>query len=170
MTDFAVSISFPTTVHWKKKLKKVGVLGVATGMFTGYFPVAPGTAGTLVGVAIVWLWQGLPVTLQILLCLAVGALGVWASEQANTIYRKADSSHIVIDEIVGFMVAMIAIPVTAYWVVWGFILFRFFDIAKFPPANLFDQRMKNGWGVMLDDVTAGIYSNMLLHLMIRASL
>ncbi len=103
------------------------------------------------------------------MCLALGAVGVWASEQAGTIFRNADSSRITIDEIVGFMVTMIGVPVTMYWIVWGFLLFRFFDIIKFPPANLFDERMKNGWGVMLDDVTAGIYSNILLHLMIRAS-
>jgi phosphatidylglycerophosphatase A len=156
-------------VRWKKRLKKVGVIGVASGVFTGYFPVASGTVGTLLGVAIVWLWQGLPISLQVVMCLALGAVGVWASEQAGTIFRNADSSRITIDEIVGFMVTMIGVPVTMYWIVWGFLLFRFFDIIKFPPANLFDERMKNGWGVMLDDVTAGIYSNILLHLMIRAS-
>lgn len=147
----------------------VGIIGVASGVFTGYFPVASGTVGTLLGVAIVWLWQGLPISLQVVMCLALGAVGVWASEQAGTIFRNADSSRITIDEIVGFMVTMIGVPVTMYWIVWGFLLFRFFDIIKFPPANLFDERMKNGWGVMLDDVTAGIYSNILLHLMIRAS-
>lgn len=157
-------------MRWKKELKKVGILGVATGVFTGYFPFASGTVGTLLGVVIVWLWQGLPITLQIVACLALGALGVWTSEQAGKMYRKADSSRIVIDEIVGFMIAMVGVPVTMYWVVWGFLLFRFFDIAKFPPANYFDERWKGGWGVMLDDVTAGIYSNILLHLMIRASL
>jgi phosphatidylglycerophosphatase A len=156
-------------VRWKKRLKKVGIIGVASGVFTGYFPVASGTVGTLLGVAIVWLWQGLPISLQVVMCLALGAVGVWASEQAGTIFRNADSSRITIDEIVGFMVTMIGVPVTMYWIVWGFLLFRFFDIIKFPPANLFDERMKNGWGVMLDDVTAGIYSNILLHLMIRAS-
>ncbi len=156
-------------MRWKKRLKKVGVIGVASGVFTGYFPVASGTVGTLLGVAIVWLWQGLPISLQVVMCLALGAVGVWASEQAGTIFRNADSSRITIDEIVGFMVTMIGVPVTMYWIVWGFLLFRFFDIIKFPPANLFDERMKNGWGVMLDDVTAGIYSNILLHLMIRAS-
>ncbi len=156
-------------MRWKKRLKKVGIIGVASGVFTGYFPVASGTVGTLLGVAIVWLWQGLPISLQVVMCLALGAVGVWASEQAGTIFRNADSSRITIDEIVGFMVTMIGVPVTMYWIVWGFLLFRFFDIIKFPPANLFDERMKNGWGVMLDDVTAGIYSNILLHLMIRAS-
>lgn len=170
MTDFQGSSNLSLTVRWKKGLKKVGILGVATGVFTGYFPVASGTVGTLLGVVIVWLWQGLPVTLQIVACLMLGALGVWSSEQATSIYRKADSSRIVIDEIVGFMIAMVGIPVTPYTVICGFILFRFFDIVKFPPANYFDERMKNGWGVMLDDVTAGIYSNILLHLMLRASL
>lgn len=157
-------------MRWKKTLKKIGILGLASGGFTGYFPVASGTFGTLVGVAIVWGWRGMPVWGQIVACLSMGALGVWGSQEAGRIYKRSDSSRIVIDEIVGFMVAMVGVPVTPYWIVWGFVLFRFFDISKIPPANVFDQRMKNGWGVMLDDVTAGVYSNILLHLMMAASL
>jgi phosphatidylglycerophosphatase A len=68
------------------------------------------------------------------------------SEQAGTIFRNADSSRITIDEIVGFMVTMIGVPVTMYWIVWGFLLFWFFDIIKLPPANLFDERYEERVG------------------------
>ena len=75
-----------------------------------------------------------------------------------------------IDEIVGMMITMVGVPVTPYWLVIGFVLFRIFDVVKIPPANIFDSRVKNGWGIMLDDVCAGIYGNILLHLMLRAKI
>jgi len=153
-----------------KRLKKVGVLAVATGLFVGFFPVASGTFGTLVGVALVWGTRSLPLPVGLLLLVGVGAAGVWAAGEANRIFRKPDASYIVIDEIVGFMVTMVGIPVTGYWLVWGFLLFRIFDIVKPPPANYFDEYVKSGWGVVMDDVVAGIYGNILLHLMIRASI
>jgi phosphatidylglycerophosphatase A len=132
-------------------------------------PVASGTFGSLVGAAIVWGYRDLPLVTQSAILVGLFAVGVWTSQKAGKLYREADSSRIVIDEIVGIMVTMLGIPVTAYWLVWGFVLFRFLDIAKFPPAHYFDARMKNGWGVMLDDVFAGIYGNIWLHLMIRAT-
>ena len=155
---------------FKQNLRSFAVLAIATGLFFGYFPLASGTVGTLLGVAIVWLWQGWATWVQIILCIALCVLGVWASQEASTLLRKPDSSRIVIDEVVGYMIAMVGIPATPYWIIWGFLLFRFFDIFKIPPANVFDKRMKNGWGVMLDDVTAGIYSNMVLHLMMQSAL
>jgi phosphatidylglycerophosphatase A len=152
------------------RLETLSTMFLATGGFVGYFPVASGTMGTLVGVAIVYGLRGLPGFSFVLVTLVLGAAGVWASREANIIFNKADSSRIVIDEIVGFMITMIGIPVTGYWLVMAFLLFRFFDITKLPPANIIDSKMKNGWGVMLDDVVAGIYGNIILHLMLRAQL
>ncbi len=155
---------------WKERLKKFGIVYLATGSYFGFFPIASGTAGTVVGVAIVWAYRDFPLWSQLLLCLALGAVGVWVSGQAERIFRKSDSSYIVIDEIVGFMITMIGIPITPYWLICGFILFRFLDVVKLPPADYFDERVKNGWGVMLDDVFAGIYGNIWLHLMLRTAL
>jgi phosphatidylglycerophosphatase A len=152
------------------RVRKIGALVIATGVFAGYFPVASGTFGTLVGVLIVWLCRDFPLGANVALAVGVGAAGIWAAGEANRIFGKADASYIVIDEIVGFMITMIGIPVTTYWLVWGFILFRIFDVVKPPPANYFDERVKSGWGVVMDDVVAGIYGNLLLHLMMRASL
>jgi len=85
-------------------------------------------------------------------------------------YKMVDSPKIVIDEIAGIMVTMIGIPLTGYWLFWGFILFRIFDITKPPPAKYFDSKVHNSWGVMLDDIIAGIYSNIILQLMLRTTI
>jgi phosphatidylglycerophosphatase A len=153
----------------KARLEHWSVISIATGFFSGFFPVAPGTAGSLVGVAFVWLFRDTAIFFQVVLCLFLAGIGVWASQKAGQHFKVADSSHIVIDEIVGMMLTMIGIPVTRYWLVIGFLLFRFFDIMKFPPANLADQKLKNGWGVMLDDIIAGIFANVLLRLMLRSA-
>jgi phosphatidylglycerophosphatase A len=154
----------------KERAKRFGALFLATGLYSGYLPIAPGTFGTVVAVGLVWLIQGLPLWVYLILTAITFAAGVWASGEANKIFGKADARYIVIDEIVGFLITMIAIPVTAKWLIWGFVLFRVFDVVKPPPANYFDQRVKSGLGVVMDDVVAGIYGNVLLHLMIRASL
>jgi len=153
-----------------ERAKRFGVILLATGLYSGYLPFASGTYGTVVAVGIVWLAQGLPLWAYLgmtaLLCVA----GVWSAGEANRIFGKADARYIVIDEIVGFLITMIAIPVTGKWLIWGFVLFRLFDIVKPPPAKYFDRRVKTGLGVVMDDVIAGIYGNILLHLMMRASL
>lgn len=151
------------------KWKKILVVLIASGAFVGYFPVAPGTAGSVLGAIGIWQIRGWGLVAYLILLALLFGLGVWACDAANKIFKKADSPRIVIDEIVGLMVTMIGIPVTAYWLLWGFLFFRFFDVVKFPPAKWFDTRLKNGWGVMLDDVAAGVYGNILLHLMLRAS-
>jgi phosphatidylglycerophosphatase A len=153
----------------KARLRHHGIIALATGFYSGFFPIGPGTAGSVVGVAVVWLFREAPLAFHIALCLFVGGIGVWVSQKAGEHFKQADSSHIVIDEIVGMMVTMIGIPVTQYWLLVGFILFRFFDIVKLPPANIADRKLKNGWGVMLDDIAAGIYGNVLLHLMLRSA-
>ena len=154
----------------KARAKRLGAVAIATGLYCGYFPIASGTFGSLVGVLIVLATQSFPIWLNIALAAGLLAVGVWASDEANRIFGEADSSYIVADEIVGMMITMIGIPITQYWLIWGFLLFRLFDIVKPPPANYFDEKVKSGWGVMMDDVVAGIYANILLHLMIRASL
>jgi phosphatidylglycerophosphatase A len=154
----------------KKTGLQLGILGLATGGFIGYAPFASGTFGTLVGVLLVYIFRGLPLPIFVLATLALGAAGVWASYRATELFQTPDSSRIVIDEIVGFMITMIGIPVNGYWLVIGFLLFRFFDISKLPPANIIDAKVKNGWGVMLDDVVAGVYGNIILQLMLRAQI
>ena len=157
-------------MSWQERLKKVGITGIATAGFVGFAPFAPGTFGSVVGLAVVWWLRHVSLPLYFGCFLAVTGLGVWASHHAGKWFGEIDSGHIVIDEVAGMMLTMLGIPVTGYWLFWGFLLFRLFDVLKPPPANLFDQYVKNAWGVMLDDTAAGIYGTILLHLMVRATI
>ena len=151
-------------------ISKFSALTIATGLYSGFFPIAPGTAGTVVGVGVAWLLRSSPLNVWITVLAILFVVGVWASHRAGQIFGIVDASHIVVDEIIGFLVTMIGIPITGYWLFWGFIFFRILDVIKFPPANIFDEKVKNGFGVVMDDVAAGVYGNILLHLMWRASI
>lgn len=144
------------------------ILFLATGFYSGYAPVAPGTAGSVVGLALAW---GVTVPLEhrsrlaaLALIVALFAVGCWLSGRAEELLGRHDSSHIVIDEIVGMALTMYLCP-AADWIALGagFALFRLFDIAKPEPAGLIDRRMRGGVAVMLDDVAAAIYANLVLH-------
>jgi phosphatidylglycerophosphatase A len=144
------------------------ILFLASGFYTGYAPFAPGTAGSVVGLALAWsvtvpLEHRSPLAaLGLIAALFVG--GCWLSERAEKLLDQHDSSHIVIDEIVGMALTMYLCP-AADWIAFGagFALFRLFDILKPEPAGLIDRRMRGGIAVMLDDVVAAIYANLVLH-------
>ena len=140
-------------------------LCIVTGGYSGLIPIAPGTAGSAVGVFLVWaLYPICGISIQIALSIAIGALGIWLSDAAQHHFKRSDPGQIVIDEIAGVFFTMIAIPITGSSLLYGFVLFRIFDIAKPPPAKYFDTRLKNGWGIMMDDIVSGIYANIVLHL------
>jgi len=135
----------------------------STGLYTGYFPIAPATFSTLtLGVAFYLLISHLNTYLYGLITLILFFLAVWLSDESEKIFNKKDCSYIVIDELVGFLVTMFLLPFSWMNIVLGFFFFRFFDIVKPPPANFFNNRKKGGLDVVLDDVIAGIYSNLLL--------
>lgn len=105
---------------------------------------------------------------QVLLVAAVSVAGVWSGNAVDAIWGK-DSSKVVIDEVAGMMITLLFIPVNFKFVLAGLILFRFFDIAK----PLFIKKLEilpKGWGVMADDMLAGIYSNILLHFIVASKL
>ena len=138
------------------------VLFIAQGAFSGRLPIAPGTAGTVVGVLLYLLLQHLSPLWYGAACAGVAVLGTWAAGYADRILGTKDSPSIVIDEIAGFLAAMLLIPFLWGYVVAGVILFRFFDIAKPGPVGWADRRFKNarGWrqgvGIMLDDLVAAL--------------
>jgi len=139
---------------------------IATGFYSGYLPKAPGTWGSLVGVLLVFLLHAL--SLQIYLSVVAGLfiVGSFVAGEAEKILDNRDPGVVVIDEIVGMLITMIAVPVTPPTMVLGFILFRVFDIAKPFPVNFFDQHFHGGLGIMLDDVVAGIYSLIIMQLIL----
>ncbi len=142
-------------------MRKV-TLFFATGCLLGYAPVAPGTVGTLAGVALFFVLSHLSFPLYTLTIVAFFFLASWVAGETERIYQEKDCSCIVIDEIIGFLVAMAALPARPYFLFWGFILFRFFDIIKPYPAGVIDRKMEGGFGVVLDDVVAGLYANFFL--------
>ena len=144
---------------------------IATSGGVGFCPLAPGTAGSLVGIAVLVVLLFLPVSkpisfglLMVLLATIVG-VGVWAAGRAEEFFQRKDPGPVVIDEVAGQLVTFLAWPQTSWeWLVGGFLTFRFFDIVKpFPARRL--EHLPGGWGVMLDDVVAGAYSLGLLYLL-----
>ncbi len=143
--------------RWKDWVVKAG----ASAGFVGYCPVASGTAGTLVGLLLFLLIQG-SLWLHGAVLTLVFFAGVALSTRAERLYKEKDSHRIVIDEVAGFLVTMLGFSHVSWPVLAvAFVLNRVFDIFK--PFGL--RRLEKapaGWGVMLDDVGAGIYSNLLL--------
>jgi phosphatidylglycerophosphatase A len=145
---------------------------LATGLGTGYSPVAPGTAGSLLALPALWfLHPGGSVFLLLGLGLLF-PLGVWASTRVEREEvrkgRKADPSIVNIDEIIGMGTSVLFLPGSAsrLWLIAGFMLFRFFDIVKPFPIDR-SQRLPGGWGIMTDDLIAGIYANLVLQALVR---
>jgi phosphatidylglycerophosphatase A len=136
---------------------------IATVGGVGYFPIAPGTVGSLVGVGLVAGLGQLPLHRTTMIgvlaatSLALFALGVWAAGKAEEFFRHPDPGQVVVDEVVGQMVTFLLLPRTTWkWWLGGFLLFRALDILKPFPA-LQAERIPRGWGIMLDDVVAGVY-------------
>ncbi|WP_298270645.1 phosphatidylglycerophosphatase A [Geobacter sp.] len=139
----------------------------ATWFGTGLSPVAPGTVGTLGAIPLYVALARLPLPLYLATTVAFIFLAAWVSGRAEEIYGARDPGRIVIDEVAGYLVTMAAAPFSWQSVLLGFFLFRFFDVVKVPPARYFDRKVKNGWGVVLDDVAAGVYAWAALHLILR---
>jgi len=136
------------------------ILASAGGL--GYLPAAPGTWGTLAGVILSLGFQNLPLGMYLLTTLAFFFLAVWLAGQAESLLKTRDPQMIVADEVVGYLVALATFPPTWPYLLGGFILFRIFDILKPYPASFFNQRSQGGYDVVLDDVAAGVYANLVL--------
>ena len=140
---------------------------IATVFGVGYCPVAPGTAATAVGVAIAfYLGDNLPVYSILLLVLFV--LGVVASGIVEKQLNQKDPGIVVIDEVVGVMIALWGLPVMWSVIIIGFFLFRAFDMFKIYPINKLEAQ-PGGWGIMLDDCMAGVYTNIILRIALRCA-
>lgn len=139
---------------------------VATAGGLGRAPLAPGTVASLVTAAVLWLlalsWPALAV-----LVVAVTLLGTWAADVAERALAVKDPGAIVVDEVAGMILAVLAVPLSPAALVAGFLLFRVFDILKPFPANV-AQRLPGGVGVMVDDLIAGVYALAVLLMAQRA--
>lgn len=137
---------------------------VAVGFGSGLAPKAPGTVGTIAALPLmVALHLGLsPLAYCVMLC-ALFVLAVYCAERTQRDWHCHDPGHIVIDEWVGMGVTFLFLPMSLMLVLFGFVLFRFFDIVKPWPIRWLDRRIKGGLGNVLDDVAAGVLSCACLH-------
>ena len=135
---------------------------LALGFGSGAAPKAPGTCGTLVAVLIYWPLSQLSPEHYLLMLLVTSVMGIYICGQTAKDLGVHDHGSIVWDEFVGFWITMFAAPVGWVWVVVGFVLFRFFDIIKPWPISWIDKRITGGFGIMLDDVIAGVMAAVML--------
>ena len=133
---------------------------IAFGFGAGLAPRAPGTVGTLLGLPLFWAIIAIAPDRprQILLLIAAFLVGVWACARAGRALGVPDHGGIVWDEIVAFALVLVFTPPAWGWVAIAFALFRLFDILKPWPIRLADRRLKNGFGVMFDDLLAALYA------------
>ncbi len=136
---------------------------IATGFYTGYAPKAPGTAGSLFGLFLYWAIPGSKSVYSLIGIALLFFMGVWAAYQVEKETKVHDNQIIVIDEIVGMLITVALFGKSLIWLVVGFLLFRLFDILKPFPVKA-SEKLPHGWGVMMDDVVAGIYSALCLRL------
>ena len=137
-------------------------LWVATGLGTGYAPVASGTFGSMLGLVV---WALLPSSpaVQAVAIVVVMAAGVWSGTIAERHFHATDPSPVVVDEVLGMLVTLFLNPVGWTGAAAGFFLFRLFDVIKPYPANRL-ERLHGGLGIMADDFMAAIYANITLRI------
>lgn len=138
---------------------------LATVVYCGYFPVAPGTVGSAAGLIvylIVW-WTHSRVV-EVALIAAVFVVGTWAATHAERYFGAIDPGPVVIDEVLGMLITLAFIPAGRVAALTGFFLFRVFDVIKPWPANRLEH-FHGGFGIMADDAMAGVYSNLALRLL-----
>jgi phosphatidylglycerophosphatase A len=142
------------------------VVFLATGCFTGFLPLVPGTWGTFAAIPIVLVVHRVNSILQGIIALAFVTFAAWVAGKAEILFGELDPRPIVIDEMAGFLISLLWLPVNPLTLCLGFALFRLFDIVKPPPISSVEKRMSGGWGVVIDDVLAGVFTNAVLRLLL----
>ena len=145
------------------------VLFLATGGYLGYMPIAPGTFGSLPGLMICLGMTGIRLGYAILFALLLTGVAMVIAQQARKLIGGEDPSSIVIDEITGMTITLLGIPLTPFSLILGFLVFRALDILKPFPIRYLDQKVPGGAGIVLDDVMAGIYGNLLIRIVLWAT-
>ncbi len=139
----------------------------ATGFGSGLAPLAPGTAGTLAALPLYFIFAGLSAPVYFGGVGVFPTAAVFLAREAEAGYGVKDPPSIVIDEMAGFLWTMFAVAPTAAGILAGFILFRFFDIAKPFPIRILEKKLPGGYGIVGDDILAGVYGNLVLHVLMK---
>ena len=137
---------------------------LSTGLFVGYIPLAPGTFGTILSAVIYWQLFPKNTAIQTVIVLIGIVVAIIVAGQSEKETGRKDDRKIVIDEIVGFWVCMLFIPHKIIFLTAGFLLFRFFDVVKPTPVKKLEQ-LPGGFGIVLDDIAAGIMTNIVLQIL-----
>ena len=138
---------------------------LATFFYVGYLPLIPGTFGSLAGVLIFYLIEGNPLTYFLVTVILI-VLGFVSVGQAEGLMQTKDPRYIVIDEVCGMLLSFLFIPYDIKLVMIGFLLFRTLDTLKPYPAGSF-ERIRGSVGIMSDDIIAGLYTNIILQVVVR---
>jgi phosphatidylglycerophosphatase A len=146
-------------------LRTLGLF-LATCGYVGHVPVAPGTAGSLVGVAVFCALRAFGGTaVEAVAIVVIFAVGVWAGNVAELHWRRTDPGPVVIDEVAGMLITLFSLPLTGLGVIVGFLVFRVLDVVKPWPAARFES-LHGGLGVMADDAMAAVYGHIVMRLLI----
>ncbi|MFO7964699.1 MAG: phosphatidylglycerophosphatase A [Desulfobacterales bacterium] len=144
------------------KIAEKSIVFLATGGYIGLIPMAPGTFGSILGLPLSYLISQINLWYGILFMSIAFVSAVFISNEAEKYMEVKDPGSVIIDEVIGLMAALWGLPFNAYTALTGFILFRFFDIAKPFPIKRIEMKLTGGWGITLDDVLAGFYANLVL--------
>ena len=139
----------------------------AAGFGSGYAPLAPGTAGSLVGIPLYLAFSAFAWPLWLITITAFTCLAWYLSEEAEKLFGRKDAPCIVIDEIAGLQWTLFLVAPTLLHTALGFVLFRLFDVLKPFPARFFQDRLPGGYGVVADDLAAAAYAAAALHVLMR---
>ena len=142
---------------------------LATVAYVGYLPIAPGTWGSLAGLLLLagLRWAGVSAVGEAAVLVGLLVVGIWSADVTGRAMGEEDPGPVVMDEVVGMLLTLFWIPLSWPAAVLGFLLFRLFDIIKPFPARQC-ERLPGGWGVMLDDVMAGVYGWVVMRLALAA--
>ena len=146
----------------RRKVLRDPINLLAFGFGSGLAPVAPGTAGSLVGLVLAWSTLDLPIAARLLVAIALILSGIWICGEAARRIAVHDHPGIVWDEIAGIYLALLVAPPSIWAWALAFGLFRLFDIWKPWPIRDLDHRLKGGLGIMLDDLVAALYTALIL--------
>ncbi|MBN2372751.1 phosphatidylglycerophosphatase A [bacterium] len=140
-------------------------MAIASLFGIGYIPFCPGTFGTFAAIFLYAVIARFSLYSQVGAIFVIFFIGVWAAQKAEKILNKKDPTVVVIDEAAGYLLTMCFLPFSITVSLIGFFLFRIFDILKpFPIKRL--EKISGGWGIMMDDILAGIYSSVVLRVIL----
>ena len=147
-------------------LRRIGVF-IATCAYVGYAPVAPGTFGSAIGLAVFYVVRRQrSITVEVAAIVVLAVVGLWSATEAEHHFGGIDPGPVVIDEVIGMLVTLAFIPVNLAGAIVAFVLFRLLDVVKPWPARRLEH-LPGGFGVVLDDMMAGVYGNLMMWGLVR---